>query len=446
MSPWLSIGFLHSQSDARLVELSSRGHERAFEVLVHRYRKPLLAHCDRMRMPAERAEDAVQQGLLQAWLALQRGADVRDVRPWLYRIVRNAALRMMEQPSNTDAQLSEALAGADSPESELDRRLAVRETLASVAALPPLQREALIGTAVDGHSHEHVAALMGVSDGAVRGLVYRARAALRNAATALTPFPLVEWAAHAGGDANPLSQRLAELGAGGGAAGMGALVKGGAAVTAGLLVAGAVVAHPRLSAHEHRPHAAVVAHPLSVQPVARAEEVSSVVGDGESDNRAAGSAAASQPSGGAAGSGGRAGNVTVTGGSSVSAVGAGSGGASGSAGGGVSAPGSSSAGAGGGAPASGSAGDGESAPASSAAGSGASAPTSSAAGSGASAPTSSSAAGGASGSTTTSVGGSTPSPASGDESAPSPGTVTTTTTVAGGDGAPPTPGGSGSGD
>jgi RNA polymerase sigma factor (sigma-70 family) len=444
MSPWLSVGFLHTQSDARLVELSSRGHERAFEVLVHRYRKPLLAHCDRMRMPAERAEDAVQQGLLQAWLALQRGADVRDVRPWLYRTVRNAALRMMEQPSNSDAQLSEALAGADSPESELDRRLAVRETLASVAALPPLQREALIGTAVDGHSHEHVAAVMGLSDGAVRGLVYRARAALRNAATALTPFPLVEWAAHAGGQGNPLSQRLAELVAGGGAAGMGALVKGGAAVTAGLLVAGAVVAHPRLSAHEHRAHPPVVARPLSAQPVARAEEVSSVVGDGESGVPPAGSVRASEPSGDGAGGAGRPPNVTLTDGSSVSAGGAGSGGASGSAGGGASAPGSSSAGASVSAPASSSAGDSESAPASSAAGAGASAPASIAPGGDANAPTSSSAAGGASGSTTTSVGGSTPSPASGDESAPSPSPVTTT--VAGVDSGPPTPGGSGSGD
>jgi RNA polymerase sigma factor (sigma-70 family) len=438
----VSVGFLQTQSDARLVALANRGHERAFEALVHRYRKPLLAHCERMGVPTERAEDVVQQGLLQAWLALQGGAAVRDARPWLYRIVRNAALRMMDQPSNSDAQLSESLAAADSPDSELDRRIAVRETLASVAALPPLQREALIGTAVNGHSHEQVAAAMGLTEGAVRGLVYRARAALRNAATALTPFPLVDWATHGGGERNPLSQRLAELVAGGGAAGVGAFVKGGAAVTAGLLIAGAVVAHPRLSAKEHRAHAPVVARPLSLQPVAHAEEVSSVVGDGESDNPPAGFVTASRPSGGAAGGGGPARNVLNTG-STVSAGGAGSGWASSSPAG-ASAPTSSSAGGGASAPASSPAGGGASAPASSSAGDGASAPTSTSAGGGASAPTSTAAGGDASGLTPTSAGGSPPSPASSDENAPSPSTVTATVATA--DGAPSTPTGSTSGD
>ena len=297
MSPWLSLGFLQTQSDARLLALSRAGHERAFEALVRRYRKPLLAHCHRMRLPTAKAEDAVQQGLLQAWMALQHGADVRDARPWLYRIVHNAALRMIDLTGRGDTELSESLVGAESPDSELDRRITVRETLTGVAALPALQREALIRTAVDGHSHEHVATVLGLSEGAVRGLVYRARITLRNAATALTPSPLVEWFAHAGRKGNDLSQCLAGLGAGGGAAGVSALVKGGAALTAGVLVVGAATIHPRRAVYEDRADASVAGPPAIFERPPIALQASSVGGGGAAGKPPPGIVLASHRSG-----------------------------------------------------------------------------------------------------------------------------------------------------
>lgn len=72
MSPSVSVRLLLTQSDARLVELARAGHERAFEALVERYRRPLLGYCRRLLLPHERAEDALQQGLLQAWLCCAR--------------------------------------------------------------------------------------------------------------------------------------------------------------------------------------------------------------------------------------------------------------------------------------------------------------------------------------------------------------------------------------
>ena len=49
MSPLaLSIRFLQTQPDAKLVELARAGHERAFEALVQRYRRPLLRYCRRL--------------------------------------------------------------------------------------------------------------------------------------------------------------------------------------------------------------------------------------------------------------------------------------------------------------------------------------------------------------------------------------------------------------
>ena len=238
MSPSVTVRLLATQSDARLVELARQGHERAFEALVQRHRRPLLAYCRRALLPDARAEDALQQALLQAWLALQRGDDVRDARAWLYRIVRNTALNALRGSGYDYAELSEALSGADAPHEDLDRRIAVREALAGLAALPAQQREALLRTAVEGATHADAAAQMGVSESALRGLVYRARATLRTAVTAITPMPLATWAAGAAGHGGGA---VAELAVGGGSAGLaGLLLKGGAvAVTAGVLAAGA---------------------------------------------------------------------------------------------------------------------------------------------------------------------------------------------------------------
>jgi RNA polymerase sigma factor (sigma-70 family) len=246
MSPRIPIRLLAAQSDQRLAALVRDGHERAFEALVHRYRRPLLRYCHHMGLSDARAEDVLQQALLQAWLALARGSDVRELKPWLYRIVHNAAINAVRGASERPhSELTDALRAATVAvgESELERRIAVRDALGDVAALPSMQRQAIFLTAFDGQSHDEVASALGISHGALRGLLYRARSTLRSAAAALTPAPLLAWASGGGGAGGPTAERLAELTASAGGAGMaGLMVKGAVvAVSAGALATGASV-------------------------------------------------------------------------------------------------------------------------------------------------------------------------------------------------------------
>jgi RNA polymerase sigma factor (sigma-70 family) len=252
MSPRISIRLLATQSDQRLVALARDGHERAFETLVHRYRRPLLRYARRMRLSEARAEDVLQQSFMQSWIALSGGAEVREVRSWLYRIVHNVAVNAMRGPAEAHGELTQAVqdrAGLVGV-SNIERAIAMRDALTDVAALPRLQRQAIFLTAVDGQSHEQVAGTLGITPGALRGLLYRARSTLRSAAAALTPPPLLAWASAGAGSAGPSAERLAELAGGGGAAaGMAGLFLKGAvvAVTAGAVATGASV----LSAHHH---------------------------------------------------------------------------------------------------------------------------------------------------------------------------------------------------
>jgi RNA polymerase sigma factor (sigma-70 family) len=242
----LSAGLLAAQPDRRLVELARMGQERAFEALVQRYRRPLLCYGARLGLSDGLAEDVLQMAFLQAWQALARGVDVREPRPWLYRIVHNTAVNAMRGSRELDVAVIDPdhLVAGGAGESGVERAMQVRAALADVAALPHMQREAILLSAVDGRTHEEVASVLGVSEGAVRGLLYRARAALRAGAAALTPQPLISWACGCIEGTTATGERLAELSAPAGAAGVtGVLLKGvAAAVTAAVLVAGATVA------------------------------------------------------------------------------------------------------------------------------------------------------------------------------------------------------------
>ena len=198
MSPWLSDLFLSSQSDERLVSLAGAGHARAFAVIVERYRPELHAHARRMSSDG-RAEDIVQQTFLSAFTALRSGTEVQHLRGWLYQIARNAATRVY---GSRDASLDEVSATGEPLEDVVQERALALNALFEVGRLPDRQREALVGT-VQGRRRAEIARSMGLSEGAVRQLVHRARVSVRAAVTALTPYPLTRWIAATSANAGP---------------------------------------------------------------------------------------------------------------------------------------------------------------------------------------------------------------------------------------------------
>src|SRR3954452_1381816 len=84
------------QSDARLVELARAGDSFAFEAIVERHQSALLRYCKRL-LPADRAEDAVQQAFLNAFSALSGDDRPNELKPWLYRIAHNAAVNALKK-------------------------------------------------------------------------------------------------------------------------------------------------------------------------------------------------------------------------------------------------------------------------------------------------------------------------------------------------------------
>jgi RNA polymerase sigma factor (sigma-70 family) len=215
MAPLLSTPLLRTQSDRRLVALAADGHDRAFEAIVERYRRPLQRYLRRLLSEAL-AEDVLQASFVRAWQALRTGTDVRDLRPWLYRIAHNQALNTLRAAGEALPAVTAELP-AISLEAEVERREELRAALHGIEALPDRQRAALVAIAVADRPHADVARELGMSDGALRQLLLRARTTLRAAATALTPYPLMSWLA---GGQEVTAARVAEVALGAGGAGV----------------------------------------------------------------------------------------------------------------------------------------------------------------------------------------------------------------------------------
>jgi predicted alpha/beta-fold hydrolase len=84
----------------------------------------------------------------------------------------------------------------------------------AVGALPPKQRQVIVRHALEGDSHERIAADFGMSAGAIRQLVHRARRTVREAAAGLLRrgFPVLRLNLRGGAKSNPRSTSHYHLG------------------------------------------------------------------------------------------------------------------------------------------------------------------------------------------------------------------------------------------
>jgi RNA polymerase sigma-70 factor (ECF subfamily) len=180
-------------ADAELVAAVRGGSTRAFERLVARYEAPHTAYARQILGGAHHdAEEAVQDAFIKALTSLRRHPE-REIalKPWLYAITRNACLDRLRRAggfrSTVDIEPLEAVLqdSAGDPTAAVERRERLRVLVGGINELPERQRDALVMLELEGRTHEEMAARLGVSVGASKALVCRARqgvAHLRDAA------------------------------------------------------------------------------------------------------------------------------------------------------------------------------------------------------------------------------------------------------------------------
>lgn len=179
-------------TDGDLARRAADGEGAAFTAIMRRHNRLLFRTARSILRSDADAEDALQEGYLNAWRALPRFREDAKLSTWLVRIVANAALARLRRRRTSTVPLEGAMTAADpdvqasladAPTRLPDRiamRAQVRQLLEGrIDLLPEAFRRVFMLRAVQELSVEEVAEALGIPPATVRTRVFRARSLLR---------------------------------------------------------------------------------------------------------------------------------------------------------------------------------------------------------------------------------------------------------------------------
>lgn len=180
--------------DHALVERLRAGEEAAYEELVRTHGGRLLAVARRFLVSEDDARDALQDAFLNAFRSIDRFEGNARLSTWLHRIVVNACLmRLRTRRRKPETSIEDLLPNwqedghperpasawrTDALES-LQRSELQALVLEKVQLLPDGYRNVLMLRDIEDLDTEETAEAMGISQGAVKTRLHRARQALR---------------------------------------------------------------------------------------------------------------------------------------------------------------------------------------------------------------------------------------------------------------------------
>jgi RNA polymerase sigma-70 factor (ECF subfamily) len=174
-----------SASDEALVAAARTGSDAAFTAIVHRYEPQLTAYARQILGGRHHdAEECVQDAFVRALRSMRNGDADIALRPWLHAIVRNRCLDQLRKPNRTtDLEPHQAVIAdhGPGPVSMIASRERLDDVVHGLESLPERQRRALVMHELEDRSHSHIGRALGVSAGASKALVCRARQGVANA-------------------------------------------------------------------------------------------------------------------------------------------------------------------------------------------------------------------------------------------------------------------------
>lgn len=167
-----------------------RGDRGSFGQLLGRHRGPVVSYVYRLVRDAALAEDLAQEVFLRVYQARHRWKPDARFTTWLYRIATNLALNAVRDSRRTAlpaasadgegedeaARLADPKPIADAQMIASERERTIRQ---AVEALPEKQRAAVLLHKYQDVDYHQIARVLGVSESAVKSLLFRAYETLR---------------------------------------------------------------------------------------------------------------------------------------------------------------------------------------------------------------------------------------------------------------------------
>jgi len=159
--------------------------DRDFNEIYEEFRGPVTRYLSRLVSEGE-AEDLAQEVFVKDSGGLSGFRGGSKLSTWIYRIATNTALDRLKSPSGRTIQAAAGDTDGDilpSPDTPLDKRLEQEQMSECVQSvideLPPDYRVAIVLSEIGGLSGPEMAEVLGVSEGAAKIRLHRARERLR---------------------------------------------------------------------------------------------------------------------------------------------------------------------------------------------------------------------------------------------------------------------------
>ena len=174
-------------ADETLAAQSRRGDRAAFEELLRRTSRMVYAQFLLELGDAHRAEDLTQETYLNAWRAIGGLSEPAGFRAWLMTIarsvlidyVRRSARKKRAAKTTTPEALEKVPGAGPEPPEQAELREARERALQVLRTLPEDYRRPLMLRYLGGADYGTISKQLGISGGALRGLLSRGLALLR---------------------------------------------------------------------------------------------------------------------------------------------------------------------------------------------------------------------------------------------------------------------------
>src|SRR5216110_2510834 len=164
------------------VALAASGDRQAFERLYRRHVNRVFSLCARMVGDRTRAEELTQDVFVRAWEKLHLFRGESSFATWLHRLAVNVVLNERKTEGRRRTRFEEedegGEAGMDGFAGVVGMPLAPGDLLdleQAITRLPPGARRVFTLHDVEGYKHEEIAEMLGVTTGATKAQLHRAR-------------------------------------------------------------------------------------------------------------------------------------------------------------------------------------------------------------------------------------------------------------------------------
>ena len=165
-----------------MIRTALAGDDEAFEAVIRAYSRRVYIVAYAILQDVAEAEDAVQDTFLKAHQQRRRLREAEKFPAWLLTVARNGARdRLRRRRPQAEAETFDSLVdhAAPTPGSALETREHQARLRRALAQLPEAHRTALTLRYLEGLDYRAIETEMGLSNGALRGILGRALGTLR---------------------------------------------------------------------------------------------------------------------------------------------------------------------------------------------------------------------------------------------------------------------------